>query len=1334
MHNTGFPYVEITTPRWLQSQNVNTSHSTSLRCETRTNPTTQEDPKLPKKARIVLDCVQIDSQKRKPEAPEENCTLRPRKRRRSGNTPPATPQKSLPGAGPGSPTVSEVQFRLRQSPTISNHIARDAPSSQLSKSRTRFPSPEVSDEDTLFGGVEYDEVIEDEHLVIPGEDRHESGDGRENSEVSEDIPVRVITDFSVYDNSTSMPVDFMYLDDDMLEEGSFGASGDVTPWIEPGDDGDDFDLQYTRVKLSRLLEVDTHWLGDEGLDGKIYLRTKYAWYILDLPAEAYRPLYLPFFTRQRLCHLALSRLLEEEELTTEEFVSNLKSLQTRYQKSNLVPKGRVILRRSLTQDDMDKKTMEYLSATIPEVLSSNDLQYLRKAPLVKLLLGHGEWPRPRDKPENNRRKKRKDTDDSNIVVTPIVKAIIQDLFELTLDVAGTSTFEEENEAVQQELQISKEHHDDPKKIRWGKTMVKGLAYYESVTLDGETYRPKQIGDDVMVIANKDEGDEWNVPENGEESTVALEDESRPVSVLDPTEVIAKKGNYYANNNVWFCKISYFFDHPKDVDPKTRKPVKMFHGQWYQHGSRTMLQETAHSHSLFLLPSCDDNPVTSIFRKCEVRFLEPGQNEEVDDKSHMATNFHCTLMWDNEQFSFRDIPTLVGDDLEELCKLQPPHMKCLGCALQERQDMEAAVAEVDGGFSRYGISYHVNDFVYLTPQTDASNLLEIAQITHMESQSTSALVSVRMLLRRDDVVELEEGGAKEEKRLVYSQETRNLDFDCIDSKCFVQHLSDEAAIEEWIRATDHWYLNEKQTDNGRVVPKGSLKICNECLDSREEDLSFRRDKLRGLELFSGCGGLGMGMDYSGFVETRWAVEYWNQAARTYGANHPHTAVYCQDVNSLLRHAIETREGKNPKSLQSKYSSKSACPEMPERGDVDVIYGGPPCQAFSGANHNQKANDPRATLPFTMLSYVEEYEPDYFLLENVTGFLRHPLKSTQDGRRLVGGIKMGMTKMVVRVLMALGYQVHFKVLQAGQYGSPQGRERIIFWGAKRGLKLPEFPIPTHAFPRSAVWKLPCNKTRPLPPPTRSRDPDVTGYLYAPLRAVSVFDAIDDLPPFEWINPHEIIQATKKDKEEVKARLKDGIKQCQVPWARTIPWGDLPGFPNGAKYSSPPNNMYQRWMREQVRDDDLVQGHTTNAFSSTIVERTVTVPLKGGANHKDLPLDLVPKCARPGRRQADKNGEKYFKTALTRADPGIKGIYSLHPTQKRNFTVREVARSQGFPDHYKFLSESEEANAQIRDFYKQIGNAVPVPLSLALGRELGKALKVNWERRTRESSPEH
>ncbi|KAH9958326.1 hypothetical protein BC827DRAFT_1090916, partial [Russula dissimulans] len=64
-----------------------------------------------------------------------------------------------------------------------------------------------------------------------------------------------------------------------------------------------------------------------------------------------------------------------------------------------------------------------------------------------------------------------------------------------------------------------------------------------------------------------------------------------------------------------------------------------------------------------------------------------------------------------------------------------------------------------------------------------------------------------------------------------------------------------------------------------------------------------------------------------------------------------------------------------------------------------------------------------------------------------------------------------------------------------------------------------------------------------------------------------------------------------------------------------------------------------------------------------------------------------------------------------------------QRRVLTVRECARAQGFPDNWEFLSDSERPGTIIRDQLRQIGNAVPVPLSRALGRALGDALLKMW-----------
>lgn len=124
-----------------------------------------------------------------------------------------------------------------------------------------------------------------------------------------------------------------------------------------------------------------------------------------------------------------------------------------------------------------------------------------------------------------------------------------------------------------------------------------------------------------------------------------------------------------------------------------------------------------------------------------------------------------------------------------------------------------------------------------------------------------------------------------------------------------------------------------------------------------------------------------------------------------------------------------------------------------------------------------------------------------------------------------------------MFAYSYQVRFKVLQAAAYGSPQGRNRVIFWGAKRGLRLPNFPIPTHAYEgRLCVHNLPTNQEK-LPPATRSQTPG-SWHLCAPLKATTVNDSIGDLvsclvevisdvaelmlwflcqPPFDWYISH-------------------------------------------------------------------------------------------------------------------------------------------------------------------------------------------------------------------------
>lgn len=233
--------------------------------------------------------------------------------------------------------------------------------------------------------------------------------------------------------------------------------------------------------------------------------------------------------------------------------------------------------------------------------------------------------------------------------------------------------------------------------------------------------------------------------------------------------------------------------------------------------------------------------------------------------------------------------------------------------------------------------------------------------------------------------------------------------------------------------------------------------------------------------------------------------------------------------MLRYAIKKRLGHQQEVPKQKYNGLPV-PEPPQKGDIDMIIAGFPwyvamrssesiwvftdlcSQTHSGLNMFKHANDPKSSLIFNALSYVDEYRPKMVYFENVHGFLTYALNATQASvHRLEGGVPMGGLKIVVRALLDLGYQVRFCLLQAAHYGTPQTRVRFVLMGALDGLPLPNLPQPTHYFP----------ETNNLPI-------DLGGEIIRPIKAkngaalhpfVTIDDAIDDLPWFDWY-VHDII----------------------------------------------------------------------------------------------------------------------------------------------------------------------------------------------------------------------
>ncbi len=113
-----------------------------------------------------------------------------------------------------------------------------------------------------------------------------------------------------------------------------------------------------------------------------------------------------------------------------------------------------------------------------------------------------------------------------------------------------------------------------------------------------------------------------------------------------------------------------------------------------------------------------------------------------------------------------------------------------------------------------------------------------------------------------------------------------------------------------------------------------------------------------------------------------------------------------------------------------------------GQVDIIVGGAPCQAFSMVGRRLGFEDARGTLFYEFARVIKETNPKVFIFENVKGLLSH-----DNGRTW---------QVIHDIFEELGYDVHFKVLNSKDYGIPQHRDRLFCIGFNQKTKF-EFPAP-------------------------------------------------------------------------------------------------------------------------------------------------------------------------------------------------------------------------------------------------------------------------------------
>ncbi|KAL5854040.1 hypothetical protein ACOSQ3_003822 [Xanthoceras sorbifolium] len=366
-------------------------------------------------------------------------------------------------------------------------------------------------------------------------------------------------------------------------------------------------------------------------------------------------------------------------------------------------------------------------------------------------------------------------------------------------------------------------------------------------------------------------------------------------------------------------------------------------------------------------------------------------------------------------------------------------------------------------------------------------------------------------------------------------------------------------------------------------------------------------------------------------------------------------------------------------------------LPFPGDVDVICGGPPCQGVSGFNRfrNPKAplEDVKNHQLVVYMNIIEYLKPKYVLMENVVDILK-----------FAGGF---LGRYAIGRLVSMNYQARLGMMAAGSYGLPQYRMRVFLWGAQPLKKLPQYPLPTHEVKRKGVVP---NEFEEISVAYAKNEPCELG------KAILLGDAISDLP--------QVNNDAKEDERTYGTTARNEFQKFI-----RLKRNNVVNL-SAAQIASRPGLLYDHRPLELNVDD---------------FERVCRIPKKKGANFRDLPGVLVgddnkvlwdPSMERvklkSGKPLVPDYAMKFVRgtstkpfgrlwwdeivnTVVTRAEPHNQIV--IHPLQDRVLTIRENARLQGFPDCYQLFGP-------IKERYIQVGNAVAVPVGIALGYTFGLA----------------
>lgn len=378
---------------------------------------------------------------------------------------------------------------------------------------------------------------------------------------------------------------------------------------------------------------------------------------------------------------------------------------------------------------------------------------------------------------------------------------------------------------------------------------------------------------------------------------------------------------------------------------------------------------------------------------------------------------------------------------------------------------------------------------------------------------------------------------------------------------------------------------------------------------------------GIDLFAGAGGLSLGFEQAGFDVVA-AVEIDPVHAAVHAYNFPHCAVVPRSVTELSADDIRRAAGIGAR-------------------EIDVVFGGAPCQGFSLIGQ-RVLDDPRNSLVKDFVRIVHELDANYFVFENVKGL------TVGKHRRFLDEL--------IQAFKSVGYDVRedWRVLNACEYGVPQDRQRLFLMGCKRGMKLPNYPMPITSKPGDQTSELPS--------------------------APTCADALGDLPDaerFSRLRLTDEVAVSKFGKPSAYAEL----MRCETP----------AGWAYGYK---------RKW------DRSLLTASMRSEHTEISRRRFAATP-PGEVE----PISRFFKLSPKGISNTLRAGTDSARGAFTSPRP-------IHYKWNRCITVREMARLHGFPDWFRFNETKWHGARQIGNAVPPpLARAVAAQLLKAMGKRPSK-----------------